>query len=63
VTKHSYANFEDMPRIAAVACHAKGEGNCRHGWNAAHPNDEPITVAEQEAFEDSTLAKIKEANR
>jgi hypothetical protein len=42
---HDYA----FDRLAAVACGAEGASNCRHEWNAAHPED-PVTEAEQQAF-------------
>lgn len=47
-----------LERYAAVACGAEGPENCRHEWNAAHPDD-PVTKEEQEAFTKSMYAALE----
>lgn len=38
-----------LARLAAVVCHAEGDENCRHAWNADHPDD-VVSVEEQRAW-------------
>jgi hypothetical protein len=51
VPEHSVRDYE---REGAVSCAADDRDtkhpNCRHAWNAAHPDD-PITEAEQAAYQ------------
>ena len=37
---------EEYERLAALYCGAEGDDNCRHIWNAAHPEDQ-ITEDDQ----------------
>jgi hypothetical protein len=49
-----------IERDAAVSCgdHDPDHENCRHAWNAAHPDD-PVTEEEQHAFEERVIQSIR----
>jgi hypothetical protein len=49
-----------IERSAVVACgdHDAHHENCRHAWNAAHPDD-PVTEEEQLAFQQTVMAGLR----
>jgi len=46
-------------RFAVVTCGEEGPENCRHEWNATHPDDQ-VTEEEQARFVEEVLEGIRD---